>query len=108
MEQLLKQKSPDTVLLSFDSFEHKLHPQPADTDFFIKSCSSIFQSLSISLRESIKFYEKFCDLLLTQNININGYLLLILICLAENNNTLYSEIKNDHNILLKKTLPKRK
>lgn len=106
MEQLLKHKSPDTVLLSFNSFEHKLHPQPRDTDSFIKSCSSIFQSLNISLRESIKFYEKFCDLLLTQNININGYLLLILICLAENNNTLYSEIKNDHNILLKKSLPK--
>ncbi|TBL88912.1 P-loop NTPase fold protein [Hafnia alvei] len=99
IEQLLKKQSPDSVLLNFNSLEYKLHPQPTNADSFIKSCSSIFQCLNISLRESIKCYDKYCDLLLTQNMNVNGYLLLMLICLSENNIALYSEVKHNHKSL---------
>lgn len=107
IEQLLKKQSPDAVLSNFDSFEHKLHPQPANTVSFIESCSSIFQCLNISLREAIKCYDKYCDLLLTQNMNLNGYLLLILICLSEKNNAIYSQIKNNHNLLSNQPLPQK-
>lgn len=98
MEELLIQRTPDTFIESFDNAGKPSNNLPCDFDFFIKSCSSIFKAMDISLRESIKYYDKLCDLLLTQNKYLDSYLLLILICLNEKDNNIYSEIKKNRDL----------
>lgn len=104
MEQLLIQRTPDTFKESFNDAGKSTNYLPCDFDSYIKSCSSIFKAMDISLRESVKYYDKLCDLLLTQNKYFDSYLLLILICLNEKDNYIYSEIKNDREVTTSKSI----
>lgn len=94
MDYLLIKRTPDTFIGYFKDQEKPTNNLPCDFDFYIKSCSSIFKAMDISLRESIKYYDKLCDLFLIQNRYFDIYLLIILMCLNEKDNLVYSEIKN--------------
>lgn len=93
MKQLLEKRSPKTFIDSFDENSYPDSTRPCDFNHFIDSCCSIFVSMNVSLRESMKYYDTLCDLLLIHNTHIDAYLLLLLLCLNEKDNSAYTEIK---------------
>lgn len=91
---LLWVRTPESILNNFNEFKKLLHPQPSEVDGFISAYSSIIEGLDISLRESLKIYDKACDIILIHNSPIDHVLLFILISLNEKYPEIYDRIKS--------------
>ncbi|HAO0983813.1 TPA: NTPase KAP, partial [Escherichia coli] len=97
-QDLLLTKTGENIISDFDSLRKKLMPMPPDINSFISNCSSILQSMSMSLRDAIKIYERLIDILITTEKSFDPNLMLMLSTLNFKDYDLYSRIKSKEKI----------
>ncbi|WP_455427506.1 P-loop NTPase fold protein [Dryocola sp. LX212] len=95
MREFLKTITADSIIDDFDNLRKKISPSPPDITSFIDNCASIFESMKVNLRDSIKLYERLLDLILTSPKNFDSNFLLILSIINSQYNDKYSFIKAD-------------
>ncbi|KAA8727810.1 KAP family P-loop NTPase fold protein [Ewingella americana] len=94
INKLLMQKTASNFINEFSIKTEKLTPKPLSIENFITTLSNIFEGLEVNLRDSIKYYDKLCDIIITEERYYDPYLLLLLMFIYDKETDLYLKIKS--------------
>lgn len=94
MYDLLYIKLADKLKNDYIFSTENLVPQPSTPLSFTEACSNIFDAFEINPRESIKYFEKLCDIILIEKKFFDPFLLLILMYFNDREIEFYTNIKN--------------
>ncbi|WP_459175965.1 KAP family P-loop NTPase fold protein [Ewingella americana] len=114
IHDLLYTKLPNIFKENYLLKTEKLVPQPISPTSFIETCSNILDAFEINIRDSIKYFDRLCDIILVEKKNFDPFLLLMIMYFHDRENDLYINLKNqsknskisaitEENVLLNKT-----
>ncbi|HFK3990069.1 TPA: P-loop NTPase fold protein [Citrobacter freundii] len=98
IKNLLITRTGEQIASDFLSWKFQCLLLPPSFIGFITNCASIFQSLKINIRDTIKIYDRLIDLLLITDKKIDPNLILILMALNFKENEVYARIKKGESI----------
>lgn len=92
-KELLETRTPESLIKDYLSSTKNIVPQPVEFHDFTQTCSDILDAFQINLRDSLKYYDRLCDLILIENKTFDPFYLLIIMYLFDKENSTYKSIK---------------
>ncbi len=90
---LLESRSPENLKNDYLSLTQNIIPQPVSFHDFTQTCSDILDAFQINLRDSLKYYDRICDIILIEERNFDPFLLMFMMYLFDTEKPIYQKLK---------------
>jgi hypothetical protein len=94
IKELLEVRTPENIRNDYLSLSKHLIPQPIYFQDFTETLSDIFNAFQINIRDSLKYFERLCDIILVTNKNFDPIFTVLIMCLFDNEQSLYKDLKD--------------
>lgn len=93
-KELLEVRSPENIKNNYESLTQHLIPQAIGFEDFTEVCSTILDAFQTNLRDSLKYFDRLCDIILIIEKNLDPIFLLLVMYFFDKEQSLYNDLKN--------------